>query len=84
MSGYAPAMVHFLLVYDRRAGQLLHEESYSDGVEALLARFQAEADFRDDPRDVEIVVLGARSRDDLLRTHGRYFRSLAELLTWSA
>ncbi len=29
--------------------------------------------------DVEVVVLSAGSRENLLRTHARYFRSLAEL-----
>ncbi|MGH3810241.1 MAG: hypothetical protein ACRDRU_27195 [Pseudonocardiaceae bacterium] len=72
-------MAHFLLVYDRSAGKLLHEERYQSRVDALHARFVAEAEHRRGADDVEVVVLSAGSREDLLRTHARYFRSLAEL-----
>ncbi|MCA1704177.1 MAG: hypothetical protein LC808_13295 [Actinobacteria bacterium] len=74
-------MAHFLLVYDLAAGTLLHEERYQSRVEALRARFVAEAEHRSrtDDVEVEVVVLSADSREDLLRTHARYFRSLAEL-----
>jgi hypothetical protein len=72
-------MVHFLLVYDRSEGQLLHEERYESRVDALHARFVAEAEHRRGPDNIEVVVLSAGSREDLLRTHARYFRSLAEL-----
>lgn len=72
-------MAHFLLVYDRSAGKILHEERYQSRVDALRARFVAEAEHRAAADDVEVVVLSAGSRRDLLRTHARYFRSLAEL-----
>ncbi len=72
-------MAHFLLVYDRSAGKLLHEERYQSRVDALRARFVAEAEHGRGANDVEVVVLSAGSREDLLRTHARYFRSLAEL-----
>ncbi|MBV9140462.1 MAG: hypothetical protein JO115_06040 [Pseudonocardiales bacterium] len=72
-------MAHFLLVYDRSAGKLLHEEQYQSRADALRSRFVAEAEHRQAANNVEVVVLSARSREDLLRTHARYFRSLAEL-----
>lgn len=72
-------MAHFLLVYDRAAGKLLHEEQYQSRVDALRARFVAEAEHRRGTNDIEVVVLSAGSREGLLRTHARYFRSLTEL-----
>ncbi len=44
----------------------------------MKARFRAEAEFRGRP-EIEIVALSAESEDDLKRTHGRYFFTLAEL-----
>jgi len=72
-------MAHFLLVYDRSEGRLLHEERYESHVDALRARFVVEAEHESGSGDIEVVVLGAGSREDLLRTHARYFRSLEEL-----
>jgi hypothetical protein len=69
-------MSHFLLVYDRAAGHLLREERFGSLAEALAVRFLAEADTAP---DTEVVVLSAPSRDDLLRTHARYFLSFDEL-----
>ncbi|GAA3726623.1 hypothetical protein [Salinactinospora qingdaonensis] len=71
---------NFLLVYDRRRGELLREEEFSDPREAMMARFDAEDKFRGTGRNVEIVVLGAQSREDLLRTHGRYFSTASQLV----
>lgn len=72
-------MVHYLLVYDRAEGRVLRERSFDSRVEALKARFQAERTYGDGRGNVEVVVLSARSKDDLLRTHSRYFLTLAEL-----
>lgn len=70
-------MAHYLLVYDRKAGRLLREESFDSRLKAMQARFAAEK--KRPASDVEIVVLSAATHDDLRRTHSRYFRSLAEL-----
>ncbi len=72
-------MSYFLLVYDRRRGQLLEERSFTDGRAALAARFATEKQYPRDS-DVEIVVIGAPSREALTRSHGRYFKSLKTLL----
>ncbi|MGH3831289.1 MAG: hypothetical protein ACRDRS_12735 [Pseudonocardiaceae bacterium] len=73
-------MAHFLLVYDRSAGKLLHEERYQSRVDALRARFVVEAEHsKRGTNNIEVVVLSAGSREGLLRTHARYFRSLTEL-----
>lgn len=71
-------MQHFLLVYDRRAGEIVHEELFGDVKDALAERFRMERLHRTNP-DIEVVVLSAESRDALERTHARYFRTLSEL-----
>ena len=72
-------MAHFLLVYDRNAGRLIRTERFDADSEALQARFDAEREFRGRP-EVEIVALTAESEEDLLRTHGRYFLGLSQLV----
>jgi len=72
-------MTHTLLVYDRAAGLVKHEQTFATRKEALTARFKAERTYRSGGSNIEVVVLTARSKADLMRTHSRYFRSLAEL-----
>jgi hypothetical protein len=72
-------MRYFLLVYDGRQGQLVDEVEFEDEMEALAARFDRERGERAN-EDIEVVVLGARSRAALERTHARYFKSTNELL----
>jgi hypothetical protein len=74
-------MRYFLLVYDRRAGRLLAEREFSSRDKALAARFECEETYARDRDGIEIVVLRAQSREQLERTHGRYFKSFAELAT---
>ncbi|MFH8284230.1 hypothetical protein [Streptomyces antibioticus] len=71
-------MTNVLVVYDRSAGRLLREQEFEHRRDAFAARFEAERQYRDHA-NVEIVVLTARNRKDLLRTHARYFLSLDEL-----
>ncbi len=71
-------MAHFLLVYDRRRGELLRKQRFPTDSDALRARFAAEHEFAG--RDgIEVVVLSAESEHDLSITHGRYFVGLDEL-----
>lgn len=71
--------MYSVLVYDRTVGRLLRESEYEHRSAALQARFDAEIEFRGREKDIEVVVLGARRRSDLLRTHARYFLSASEL-----
>jgi hypothetical protein len=71
-------MTHFLLIYDRSAGELIRKQVLTDRAAAMEARFRAEAEFRGQP-GVEIVALDAESEQALMRTHGRYFLGLTEL-----
>lgn len=71
-------MHHYLVVYDRRSGKILEHASYRDSSRALAARFDAERVHRGQP-EIEVVVLGAGSWEELTRTHARYFRDAREL-----
>jgi hypothetical protein len=74
-------MAYFLIVYDQRAGQILHREEFPGHVrdKALAERFRLEKEHLHDS-NIEVVLLGAPSEEALLRTHGRYFKSLTELV----
>lgn len=72
-------MSNFLLVYNRRTGDLRHLEfkGAAGRQRALKRRLKAEAARVDS--DEEIVVISADSLEELMRTHGRYFRSVSQL-----
>jgi len=71
-------MTHFLLVYDREAGELLRSEVFVERGDAMQARFRAESEFAG-RSEIEVVALDAESEEELRRTHGRYFLTLTEL-----
>jgi hypothetical protein len=71
----------FLVIYNRRTGEnTLQEFPPGHGRDAIRARFEAEREHHGEP-DIEVVVIGSRSREELLRTHSRYFRSARQLVT---
>jgi hypothetical protein len=73
-------MSSYLLVYNRRTGELQHEVySGVDGrARALHRRLEIE---RSRPSsDIEVVVLAADSLDRIRQTHGRYFASSSGLI----
>jgi hypothetical protein len=72
---------YFLLVYNRRTGELSRFDEFPSDQrrEALHARFLEEERERDHS-DIEVVVLGAESADVLKTTHGRYFKTIQELV----
>jgi hypothetical protein len=71
-------MAHFLIVYDRDAGELLRQTRFQTSADAMQARFAAEMEFRGRP-EIEVVALVAESEDALRRTHARYFLDLTAL-----
>jgi hypothetical protein len=71
-------MNHYLVVFDRSTGKVLRHKLYGDRDDALAARFAAEREHATEPA-IEVVVLGARSWDDVKRTHGRYFKGFGQL-----
>ena len=74
-------MKFYVLVYDQARGQLLEIQDFgSDGANAALARrFELDREYAASP-SVEVVLLSAESQDALRRTHGRYFKSVRQLL----
>ena len=74
------AVRHFLIVYDRRTGHLRELKEFAGGerARALQERFSRERELMNDPH-IEVVLLAAESRADAERTHGRYFKSIAEI-----
>ena len=72
-------MNDILNVYERSTGVLQELQEFgADEQAALSERFRREFSTRD-RAGIEIVVLGAESRQDLQRTHSRYFKTPREL-----
>ena len=71
-------MWHYLVIYDRSQSRTIRRQAFSRSHEAMEARFAAEREFAGRP-DIEVVVLGAKSWESLLRTHSRYFMNGQEL-----
>lgn len=78
MSPTICSVAHFLLIYDRAAGQLLLQKEFATDAEALAARFAAESEFGVQ-ENIEILAISAASEAELKRSHGRYFLSSQEL-----
>jgi hypothetical protein len=79
-------MAHFLLIYDRDAGEIIRKQRYEHRSDAMEARFRGEQEFAGRP-EIEIVALAAESEQDLMRTHARYFLGLTQLadrMAWRA
>jgi tRNA pseudouridine-54 N-methylase len=72
-------MKYFVVVYNQASGDVSVEEfPEASGRAALDRRFELEAANRERV-EVEVVLLGAESRQDLSRTHARYFKSIEQL-----
>lgn len=73
-------MTQFLIVYDQTEGKVLSLTEFEDSERgrALEERFELERRYHDQPH-IEVVALGADSRADLETTHGRYFKTVAQL-----
>lgn len=73
-------MSQFLIIYDRKTGQLLGDQEFTDAErdQATEAKRQAERTHRGQ-RNIEVVLLGSANRANLERTHSRYFKRLSEL-----
>lgn len=73
-------MVHLLLAYRRVDGNLLFQQEFSDVQRdsAWAMRHALVLKYLADP-DVEVVLLSASSVDEIMLTHSRYFRTVAEV-----
>jgi hypothetical protein len=73
----------FLIEYDRRQGQLVTFESFSNShrKKAEESRLQLELDLNLKGINNEVVLLEAATEEAVRRTHRRYFETLTELTT---
>jgi len=75
-------MRYFVLVYDRGLAEILQQYEYAEGQRERALddarRLQLERVF---DHDVEVVVLGGKSFDDLKKTHSRYFKNAEEIIS---
>jgi hypothetical protein len=75
-------MHQFLIVYERAAGRIVRLQEFDEAErdDALAQMFRYEREHLGNP-DIEIALLGAESLDVIKRTHGRYFKSLEEVIS---
>ena len=70
-------MNYYLLVYDRNEGELVEkpkEYHSSERRQAWSERLELELKyFEENKKHIETVLFGAKSLEDLKKTHGRYF-----------
>jgi hypothetical protein len=68
-------VTYFVLVYNRRLGQLVERQDYPGDARATAwgERDRLSLVHANLP-DVEVVLLGSDSEETLRATHGRYFR----------
>lgn len=73
-------MSYYLLVYDRSLGEVLEQHEYPV-IERERAWREREAlvSKKIGNPNIEVVLLNARSREDLLKTHSRYFKTVAQI-----
>lgn len=70
-------MTYFLVVFDRLNRRVVSIEPFTDADAAVRERFKRE--IAGSGPGVEVVVLGARSEEELRNTHSRYFGDRSEL-----
>ena len=71
--------MYYVLVFDRSQGRLLSESEHDEPRAAMRERFASERLHRWN-RNIEVVALGASSRQALRRTHSRYFKDTPALV----
>lgn len=78
-------MTIFLLEYDPATGERLRFEAYqeSERAHAAAERLRLEKENAQAGRDREVLLLEAVSEEALRTTHGRYFKTLRELMETS-
>ena len=74
-------MNHYVIVYDRARGVIREEHEYpvTEADRAWALRESLINDTIVDPT-VEVVLLRAACRADLLKSHARYFKSFQEIV----
>lgn len=72
-------MKHFLVVFDRDRGEVVHFAEYDDAARARRERQYWDRTLRDN-LSMEVVVLAASSENAVRRTHARYFTRFPDLV----
>lgn len=72
-------MSYFVLTYNRRRGKLESIDQFAEVATAEDHLFRAEREHVGD-ENLEVVLLASPTQEQLLRTHGRYFKSMTDLL----
>jgi hypothetical protein len=72
----------FLIDYDRRGGRIVEMRTFEKSAikQAYDARLRVELDLYHKGIEREVVLFDAPDEAALRRTHGRYFKSAAELI----
>lgn len=66
-------LVHFLLVFDHDAGELIEQNEFGEDAEAAVAAYSAcEERYRDKDR-IEVVLIASDSIETIRSTHSNYF-----------
>jgi hypothetical protein len=76
-------LVHYLLVFDHDAGELIDEKYFEDADEAVAKYSEVEKCYEDRKR-IEVVLIGSDSLETIKRTHANYFDgsvSVSDLLS---
>jgi hypothetical protein len=75
--------VIFLVRYNRREGQLVSLDAFTDQERATAEKRRLELELTLNRAGIhdEIVLLEASTEDDVRRTHRRYFESARQIIT---
>ena len=76
----------FLIHYDQRAGKIVSMQRFDEPEreDAERARLELEISLHRQQRDEEeVVILEAESEEAIWKTHGRYFRTVEQLIAAS-
>lgn len=65
-------MPGFLIEYHRKFGEV-HVEAFPSLIEAMQERLRRDRELQD--HDVELVTVASKSREQLEKSHSRYFAS---------
>jgi F420-0:gamma-glutamyl ligase len=71
----------FLIEYNRSEGRIINIKEFknSERAEAENLRLQIELGLNRNKLNYEVVLLEAASKDALLKTHSRYFKTYTEI-----
>ena len=73
-------MTFFLIRYDREAGRIIDMRTFASDEGDVAARELRRAETAASGR-IEVVMLHGECVDDLKRTHGRYFKTVREIIS---